>query len=108
DASACGTSVRICVVYDTSYKTRRIRRMFRHGGENVNGGRDEQRRPRHMRKALPVGGSPRREVLQREAEHILATVRTLYKDLLRNPYAEAEEQGVTGPQVTVMACLVGK
>src|SRR5262249_46595743 len=50
----------------------------------------------------------RREVLQREAEHILATVRTLYKDLLRNPYAEAEEQGVTGPQVTVMACLVGK
>ncbi|HJZ77753.1 MAG TPA: MarR family transcriptional regulator [Vicinamibacterales bacterium] len=63
-----------------------------------------------MRKTQRVGGrSPRRDpVLQREAEEILATVRTLWKDLFRNPYAEAEQQGVTGPQVTVMACLVGK
>lgn len=44
--------------------------------------------------------------LEREAEDILAIVRTLWKDLLRNPYAEAEHAGVTGPQITVMACLV--
>jgi DNA-binding MarR family transcriptional regulator len=63
-----------------------------------------------MKRTPSIGGrSPRRDpVLQREAEHILATVRTLWKDLLRNPYTEAEEHGMTGPQVTVMACLVGK
>ena len=41
-----------------------------------------------------------------EAEDILARVRLLWRDLLRNPYADAEEHGITGPQVTVMACLV--
>jgi len=46
--------------------------------------------------------------LEREAEDILAMVRTLWKDLVRNPYAEAEQAGVTGPQITVMACLVGR
>lgn len=58
----------------------------------------------------PVTGRPRRRnrVLQQEAEEILASVRALWKDLLRNPYADAEEMGMTGPQVTVMACLVSK
>jgi MarR family transcriptional regulator, organic hydroperoxide resistance regulator len=41
-----------------------------------------------------------------EAEEILAHVRALRRDLLRNPFADAERSGLTGPQVTVMACLV--
>jgi DNA-binding MarR family transcriptional regulator len=48
----------------------------------------------------------RRPALERDAEQILATVRALWKDLLRNPSADAEEHGMTGPQVTIMACLV--
>jgi MarR family transcriptional regulator, organic hydroperoxide resistance regulator len=35
-------------------------------------------------------------------------VRALWRDLLRNPYADAEQHGMTGPQITVMACLVSK
>jgi DNA-binding MarR family transcriptional regulator len=46
--------------------------------------------------------------LVRQADEILATVRTLRRDLLRNPYADAEQHGMTGPQITVMACLVSK
>jgi DNA-binding MarR family transcriptional regulator len=63
-----------------------------------------------MSKTEPVGGrSPRRDpVLQREADDILATVRMLWKDLLRNPYADAAQRGMTGPQVTVMTRLVAK
>jgi len=41
-----------------------------------------------------------------ETEEILAHIRALRRDLLRNPYADAEGSGLTGPQVTVMACLV--
>jgi DNA-binding MarR family transcriptional regulator len=41
-----------------------------------------------------------------EAEAILGDIRALRRDLLRNPFAEAERSGLTGPQVTVMACLV--
>jgi DNA-binding MarR family transcriptional regulator len=48
----------------------------------------------------------RSPTLQHEAEEILAIVRTLWKDLLRNATADAEESGMTGPQVTVIACLV--
>jgi DNA-binding MarR family transcriptional regulator len=43
-----------------------------------------------------------------EAEEILAHVRALRRDLLRNPFADAERAGLTGPQVTVMACLVSR
>jgi MarR family transcriptional regulator, organic hydroperoxide resistance regulator len=58
---------------------------------------------------VPLGRSSQRTaVLQREAEQILATVRTLWRDLLRNPHADAEQYGMTGPQVTVMACLVSR
>jgi DNA-binding MarR family transcriptional regulator len=58
---------------------------------------------------VPVGRSTRRNpALQREAEQILAIVRALWRDLLRNPYADAERHGMTGPQVTVMACLVSR
>jgi hypothetical protein len=46
--------------------------------------------------------------LRQQAEEILATVRSLWRDLLRNPYADAEQHGMTGPQITVMACLVSK
>jgi DNA-binding MarR family transcriptional regulator len=42
------------------------------------------------------------------AEEILALVRALRRDLLRNPAEDAERFGLTGPQVSVMACLVGK
>jgi DNA-binding MarR family transcriptional regulator len=41
-----------------------------------------------------------------EAEEILVHIRALRRDLLRNPFADAERSGLTGPQVTVMACLV--
>jgi DNA-binding MarR family transcriptional regulator len=43
-----------------------------------------------------------------DAEAMLAQIRALWRDLLRNPYAEAEEHGITGPQVTLMACLVSR
>jgi len=63
-----------------------------------------------MKGTRPISGRSRHRnpVLQREAEDILAMVRTLWKDLLRNPHADAEQHGMTGPQVTVMACLVGR
>lgn len=43
-----------------------------------------------------------------EAEEILAQFRALRRDLQRSPFADAERAGLTGPQVTVMACLVSK
>ncbi len=56
-----------------------------------------------------IASAPRHDpALVRQAEEILATVRVLWKDLLRNPYADAEQHGMTGPQITVMACLVTK
>lgn len=61
------------------------------------------------RTTVPAGRSTRRNpALQRDADQILATVRALWKDLLRNPQADAEQHGMTGPQVTVMACLVSR
>jgi MarR family transcriptional regulator, organic hydroperoxide resistance regulator len=44
--------------------------------------------------------------LMHEAEGVLADIRTLWRDLFRNPFDEAKQSGLTGPQVTVMACLV--
>jgi MarR family transcriptional regulator, organic hydroperoxide resistance regulator len=44
----------------------------------------------------------------READTILGQLRMLRRDLFRNPYADAAEHGLTGPQVTVMALLVSK
>ena len=63
---------------------------------------------RSMTPTSSTGTRSRRRdpALEREAENILALVRTLWKDLLRNPYAEAEQAGVTAPQITVLACLV--
>lgn len=40
-----------------------------------------------------------------EADEILAHVRALRRDLLRNPVTDADRSGLTGPQVIVMACL---
>jgi MarR family transcriptional regulator, organic hydroperoxide resistance regulator len=44
--------------------------------------------------------------LMRETEDTLTHVKALWRDLFRNPFAEAEESGLTGPQVTLMASLV--
>jgi DNA-binding MarR family transcriptional regulator len=44
----------------------------------------------------------------RDAEETLAQVRVLWRDLFRNPLAEAAESGLTGPQVTVMTVLVSR
>jgi DNA-binding MarR family transcriptional regulator len=41
-----------------------------------------------------------------EAEQTLDDVRALWRALFRNPFDEARESGITGPQVRVMACLV--
>ena len=46
--------------------------------------------------------------LVREAEETLAHIRVLWRDLFRNPFAEAEAGGVTGPQVSLMAALVNR
>jgi DNA-binding MarR family transcriptional regulator len=43
-----------------------------------------------------------------QAEEIVALVRALRRDLLRNPAEDAESAGLTGPQVSVMACLVSR
>jgi len=43
-----------------------------------------------------------------QAEEILAVVRALRRDLLKNPAEDADQAGLTGPQVSVMACLVSK
>jgi DNA-binding MarR family transcriptional regulator len=54
-------------------------------------------------------GNRRQSVgLGREADTILGQLRMLRRDLLRNPYVDAAEHGLTGPQVTVMALLVSK
>jgi MarR family transcriptional regulator, organic hydroperoxide resistance regulator len=55
-----------------------------------------------------ASGRRQDSALRQQAEEILATVRALWRDLLRNPYADAEQHGMTGPQITVMACLVSK
>jgi DNA-binding MarR family transcriptional regulator len=46
--------------------------------------------------------------LMRDAEEMLAQIRLLWRDLFRNPLAEAEASDLTGPQVTVMTCLVSR
>jgi DNA-binding MarR family transcriptional regulator len=46
--------------------------------------------------------------LARDADAILSQLRMLRRDVLRNPYADAAEHGLTGPQVTVMALVVSK
>lgn len=64
-----------------------------------------------MKKPAKRDISPARRhdpALLRQADEILATVRALWRDLLRNPYADAEQHGMTGPQITVMACLVSR
>jgi DNA-binding MarR family transcriptional regulator len=57
-----------------------------------------QEKPRGMSRPDPT--------VNAEAEEIIARIRALRRDLLHNPYADAERAGLTGPQVTLMACLV--
>jgi DNA-binding MarR family transcriptional regulator len=58
------------------------------------------------RKAGPI--ARRDPALVREAEETLAHIRVLWRDLFRNPLAEAEASGVTGPQVSLMAAVVSR
>jgi MarR family transcriptional regulator, organic hydroperoxide resistance regulator len=46
--------------------------------------------------------------LIRETEETLAQIRALWRGLFRNPFAEAEASGLTGPQVTLIASLVSR
>jgi DNA-binding MarR family transcriptional regulator len=50
----------------------------------------------------------REPALAAQAEEIVALVRALRRDVLRNPAEDAEREGLTGPQVSIMACLVGR
>ena len=50
----------------------------------------------------------REPAIAAQAEEIVGLVRALRRDLLRNPTEDAEREGLTGPQVSVMACLVGR
>jgi DNA-binding MarR family transcriptional regulator len=50
----------------------------------------------------------REPAIAAQAEEIVASVRSLRRDLLRNPAEDAERAGLTGPQVSVMACIVTK
>jgi DNA-binding MarR family transcriptional regulator len=50
----------------------------------------------------------REKGLTAQAEEVLALVRALRRKLLRNPAEDAERAGLTGPQVSVMAWLVGR
>lgn len=50
----------------------------------------------------------REPAIAAQAEEIVALVRALRRDLLRNPSEDAENAGLTAPQVSVMACLVSK
>ena len=43
-----------------------------------------------------------------EAEDIVAEIRALRRELLRNPSEEGAKAGVTGPQRSVIACLVAR
>jgi DNA-binding MarR family transcriptional regulator len=52
--------------------------------------------------------SRRDPALMRETEDTLAHIRALWRDLFRNPFAEAEASGLTGPQVTLIASLVDR
>jgi len=50
----------------------------------------------------------REPTLATQAQEIVALVRGLRRDLLRSPAEDADQAGLTGPQVSVMACLVTK
>ena len=43
-----------------------------------------------------------------EAEQIVVEIRGLRRELLRSPSEEGESAGITGPQRSVMACLVAR
>src|SRR4029453_11848163 len=97
-----------------SYAIRRIRRVvydtYYRRPPSVNpslkpGGVQPMKKSMNRRNPAAQRHDP---ALMRQADDILATVRTLWKDLLRNPFADAEQSGITGPQITVMACLVTK
>ncbi len=65
---------------------------------------------RRVSRRNPKAAPQRRRdpALVREAEEILAHIRALWRDLFRNPFDEAKESGLTGPQVSLLACLVAR
>jgi MarR family transcriptional regulator, organic hydroperoxide resistance regulator len=60
------------------------------------------------RRQTHAGLAHRDPALMRETEDTLAHIRALWRGLFRNPFAEAEERGLTGPQVTLIASLVSR
>jgi DNA-binding MarR family transcriptional regulator len=63
-----------------------------------------QKAPEKGRMARAMGGHD--PAIVQQAEATLVHIRALWRELFRNPLAEAAEAGVTGPQVTVMSFLV--
>ena len=61
-----------------------------------------------QRRQTHAGLARRDPALMRETEDTLAHIRALWRGLFRNPFAEAEESGLTGPQVTLIASLVSR
>ena len=51
---------------------------------------------------------PEHPDIVRQAADTVAQVRTLWRELFRNPFSEAQEHGLTGPQVTLLATLVSR
>jgi MarR family transcriptional regulator, organic hydroperoxide resistance regulator len=49
---------------------------------------------------------PQHPEIRRQAEETLTHVRELWRDLFRNPFADVEKHGMTGPQVMLIASLV--
>ena len=60
------------------------------------------------RRRTQAGLARRDPALMRETEVTLAHIRALWRRLFRNPFVEAEESGLTGPQVTLIASLVSR
>ncbi|HEX2360712.1 MAG TPA: MarR family transcriptional regulator [Jiangellaceae bacterium] len=82
-------------MYDASYTTHVTLRVQ----ESQLAPEGRQKRPSIAR---------REPALTRETEATLAHIRALWRDLFRNPFAEAEASGLTGPQVTLIASLVSR
>lgn len=58
------------------------------------------------RRGKSPAARPRDSGLAREVEETLTAIRVLWRDLFRNPFAEAEASGLTGPQVRLVATVV--
>jgi len=55
----------------------------------------ESKKPRTRSR---VSTRDREPALVRQAEETLADIKTLWRDLVRNPFSDAKESGLTGPR----------